>query len=450
MPKYRTSVFVLVLLFARAAAAQAPQPAAAGDVNSGPTITYVDDQFAVVAWTTSAPSESRVFYGTDPNDLNQVAESMRATTTHRVDLRNLKPDTVYYFQLDSPGPEIPPVLQFRTVRAGDAPRRHQLPAGSSVPAPPAPAPGVTIARGPTIEFADDHSAVISWTTSDAAPSVVYYGTRRQDLAQTAEAASGTTFHRVHLSGLDPATTYFFSIDTGQSQLAGPVSSFQTAPADGQPIYNQQVVDAGPMPPPGDRAPDNNPPRPHDGKEVPAGLELQATLQDGLSTKFSRYGDKFTAIVSQPVNAVDGSLAIPAGSRIEGEVVESEQGRTLPSLRGRGKLNLRFRNLVLPDGTSVRLNASLVSVGNKKTNEEGEVQSGNSGKAAAKGVGVGAGIGTVAGLILGGPFKGLAIGAIAGGGYVLAAQGKDVEIPANSEMRLRLDQTLYVPLYSGGR
>ena len=450
MPKYRTSIFVPVILFACAAAAQAPQPTAGSDVTSGPTITYVDDQFAVVAWTTTSPSESRVFYGTDPNDLNQVAESMKATTTHRVDLRNLKPDTVYYFQLDSPGPEIAPILQFRTVRAGDAPLRHQQPAGSSSPAqpPPAPAPGVTITRGPTIEFADGHSAVISWTTSDAASSVIYYGVRRDDLAQTAEAASGTTFHRVHLSGLDPATTYFFSIDTGRP--GGPVSTFQTVPADGQPIYNQQVVDAGPMPPPSGRPPDNNRPRPREGKEVPAGLEIQATLQDELSTKFSRYGDKFTAIVSQPVNAVDGSLAVPAGSKIEGEVVESEQGRTLPSLRGRGKLNLRFRNLVLPDGTSVRLNASLISVGNKKTNEEGEVQSGTSGKTAAKGVGVGAGLGTVAGLILGGPFKGLAIGAIAGGGYVLAAQGKDVEIPANSSMRLRLDQTLYVPAPTGGR
>jgi len=110
----------------------------------------------------------------------------------------------------------------------------------------------------------------------------------------------------------------------------------------------------------------------------------------------------------------------------------------------------FGTWFFPDGTSVPLNASLISVGDKKTNEEGEVQSGTSGKTAAKDVGVGAGIGTVAGLILGGPFKGLAMGAIAGGGYVLAAKGKDVEIPADSAMRLRLDQSLYLPPYAGGR
>ena len=93
IPANRTSVFVLVLLLACAAAAQAPPQAAGVEVTDGPTVTYVDDQFAVVAWTTSAPSESRVFYGTDPNDLNQVAESMKETTLHRVDLRGLQPDT---------------------------------------------------------------------------------------------------------------------------------------------------------------------------------------------------------------------------------------------------------------------------------------------------------------------------------------------------------------------
>ena len=450
MTASRTSVFLLLLGLSCLAAAQAQPEMQTAQVTAGPTITYVDDQFAVVAWTTDVAGESRVFYGTDPNDLNQVAESMKATTAHRVDLRGLKPDTTYYFQLDSPGPEIASVLQFRTVRAGGAPLHRQQP-GQATSSQPEPAPGVSITRGPTIEFADDRSAVISWTTSDAAPSVIYYGSRRRDLAQTAEAASGTTFHRVHLSGLDPATTYFFAVDLGQGRQAGPVNSFQTAAADGQPIYNQQpAADAGNAPPLANRPPeDGDRPQRPGGKEVPVGIEIQATLQDELSTRTSRYGDKFTAIVSQPVNAADGSLAIPAGTKIEGEVVESEEGRTIPALRGRGKLNLRFRNLVLPDGTAIPLNASLISVHNMKANEEGQVQSGTSGKTAAKGVGIGAGIGTVAGLILGGPFKGLAIGAIAGGGYVLSAKGKDVDLPANSGMRLRLEQTLYVPANTGG-
>lgn len=453
IPAYRTSLFVLLLVLTCAAAAQ---QVARVQVIEGPTVTYVDDQFAVVAWTTNAPTESRVFYGTDADDLNRVAESLKAATAHRVDLPSLKPDITYYFQLDTGGSGAAPVHQFRTVAANGAPlhRQQPAPAASAPPPPePAPAPGVTITRGPTIEFADDRSAVISWTTSDAAPSAVYYGTRRSDLTLIAEAASGTTFHRVHLSGLEPATTYFFALDTGQGQPAGPVSNFQTAVADGQPIYNQQAVPAaGDAAPPADHLPENpeNQERPRRrGREVAAGTEIQAALQDELSTKFSRYGDKFTAIVSQPVNAVDGSLAIPAGSRITGEVVESEQGRTLPAVRGRGKLNLRFRNLILPDGTTVPLNVSLISVHNMKANEEGQVQSGTSGKTVAKGLGIGAGLGGLAGLVFGGPLKGLAIGAIVGGGYVLSAKGKEVDLPANSGMILRLEQTLRVPGQTGG-
>jgi phosphodiesterase/alkaline phosphatase D-like protein len=239
---HSTSLILLSLLLSGVAAAQAPQHVARLEVTEGPTITYLDDQFAVVAWTTNAPSESRVFYGTDADDLNQVAESMKASTSHRVDLRDLKPDTTYYFQLDTGGVTDVPVLQFRTVAAGGAPLHRQRPTPVASSQPP-PAPGVTITRGPTIEFADDRSAVISWTTSDAAPSVVYYGRRRGDLAQTAEAEGGTTFHRVHLSGLEPATTYFFLVDAGQGRQAGLASSFQTAATGDQPMYNQQATAA---------------------------------------------------------------------------------------------------------------------------------------------------------------------------------------------------------------
>ncbi len=446
---HSTSVILLSLLSSCLAVAQAPQQVARIEVTEGPTITYLDDQFAVVAWTTSAPTESRVFYGSDAEDLNQVAESMKATTAHRVDLRDLKPDTTYYFQLDTGDATEAPVLQFRTVAAGGAPLHRQQPTPVANSQPP-PAPGVTITRGPTIEFADDRSAVISWTTSAVAPSVVYYGTNRNDLFQTAEAGGTSTFHRLHLSGLRPATTYFFLAESGQAQPTGQMNSFETAAAEGAPIYNQRpAAAAGNAAAVAGRPPESRSRRRGD-KEVPAGVEIEATLQDELSTKTSQYGDKFTAIVSQPVNASDGSRAIPAGSKITGEVIEVEEGRTVAVLRGRGKLNLRFRDLILPDGTTIPLNATLVSVHNMKANEEGQVQAGIGGKTVAKDVGIGAGLGTVAGLIFGSALKGLAIGAIAGGGYMIATKGKDVEIPANSGMKLRLEQTLYVPAHSGGR
>jgi hypothetical protein len=198
---------------------------------------------------------------------------------------------------------------------------------------------------------------------------------------------------------------------------------------------------------------NNPNSPLDQRstasgngDVAARTEIRATLDTPLSTKTSKPGDRFTATVSQPVQGRNG-VVIPAGARIEGEVAEAEQGKTLPGVRGRGKLNLRFRDIVLPNGQTVPLVATLVSVNNtsgkqtQKADNEGEVKSGTKGKDVAKDVGIGAGVGTIAGLIFGSPLKGLAIGALAGGGYVLATNGKDVNLPAQTGLLLRLDQPL---------
>ena len=186
--------------------------------------------------------------------------------------------------------------------------------------------------------------------------------------------------------------------------------------------------------------------------VAAGTEIKAVLDTPLSSKTSNVGDRFTATINDPVMGNDGSVAIPAGSKISGEVVQSESGKTLPMVRGRGKLNMRFEQVLLPSGQSFPLRATLVSVNDtngKKTgstNEEGQVSSTTKGTTAAKDVGIGAGVGTLAGLIFGSAMKGLAIGAIAGGGYVLATQGKDVNLPARSGLVLKLDEPLNL---SGG-
>ena len=181
-------------------------------------------------------------------------------------------------------------------------------------------------------------------------------------------------------------------------------------------------------------------------QVAAGTEVLATLDQKLSTKTSHVGDTFTATVQQNVMDANGGLAIPAGSKINGQVVESEKGKTLPELRGKGKLNMVFSNISLLNGSTVPIQATLLSVHSTgaSSGKEGEVSGGISGKQTAKDVGIAAGAGTVLGLLFGHAIRGLAIGAAAGGGYVLATQGKDVELPAQTGMKLRLDSNLAVP------
>ncbi len=189
------------------------------------------------------------------------------------------------------------------------------------------------------------------------------------------------------------------------------------------------------------------------RQIPAGTEIRAALDTPLSTKTSHVGDRFTATITQPVAGSGGAVAIPAGAKIHGEVTEAEQGKILPALRGKGKLNMRFQDISLPNGETIPLEATLSSVrstrSNARSSSEGEVTSGRTTGQTAKDVGIGAGAGTLAGLLFGHVLRGLAIGAAAGGGYVLATNGKDVELPAETGLVLKTDRNITLPAGGSG-
>ncbi|HMC32510.1 MAG TPA: hypothetical protein VKL99_16860 [Candidatus Angelobacter sp.] len=225
--------------------------------------------------------------------------------------------------------------------------------------------------------------------------------------------------------------------TGEDvQPGSPAHSPQTG--SGQPATSGTTQNSGQ---PGQSTQDRN----AASGQISAGTEIRATLDTPLSTKTSKPGDRFTATITEPARGGNGALVIPTGTRIEGEVAEAEDGRTAAALRGKGKLDLRFRDIVLPTGQTLPLTATLISVNGtngkstKKADEEGQLQSGARNKDAARDVGTGAGAGAAAGLVFGGPLKGLAIGALAGGGYVLSTKGKEINLPAQTGMVIRLDQ-----------
>ena len=170
-----------------------------------------------------------------------------------------------------------------------------------------------------------------------------------------------------------------------------------------------------------------------GRDVPASTEMRATLDTPLSSRTSKPGDRFTATMVQPVSGRNG-VVIPHGARVEGEVSEPEEGKTA-ALHGKGVLNLRLRDIVLPNGQTVPLVASLVSV-NKTTGESMTVGSGTQRTTGPPELGG-------PGAVFAGPLKGLAIGVLAGGGYVLATNGKEVNLPAQTGLVIRLDQGLSI-------
>jgi hypothetical protein len=177
-------------------------------------------------------------------------------------------------------------------------------------------------------------------------------------------------------------------------------------------------------------------------QVTAGTEIHAALDTPLSTKTSKPGDRFTASITDPVSTSDGAMVIPGGSRVEGEVAEADEDKAM-AFRGKGKLNLRFRDIVLPNGQTLPLTATLISVndinGKNLKRAEGQARPGTQNDGIARSVGAGAGMSTAAGF--GSPLKGLAIGSLSGGGYVLAIKGKEVNLPAQTGMVIRLDQAV---------
>ncbi len=255
----------------------------------------------------------------------------------------------------------------------------------------------------------------------------------------------------------PASNPPAATDQQTSPSPAPSQPASTAPSTApatttpvpQPPQNQVPQADQPAPPSGTVLHPANVPETAQGRDIAKGTEIKAVLDTPLSTKTSKVGDRFTATVAQDVKGVNGSVGVPAGSKIEGEVSEVEQGKMLPQLRGKGRLNLRFTDISLPDGTRAPVFLTLKTVtdtsgkqsSGSSTSTEGEVNSRTSGGTIAKDVGIGAGIGTVAGLIFGHAMRGLAIGAIAGGGYVLATQGKDVEMPAKAGLVLNADSPI---------
>ncbi|HTC93875.1 MAG TPA: fibronectin type III domain-containing protein [Terriglobales bacterium] len=86
--------------------APAPAPQASGggqpiSIVKGPDIEFVTPNAVVIDWSTDARSSSVVHYGTDKNNLDQMAEAPWGSSFHRVTIQNLQPNTTYYFVAES-------------------------------------------------------------------------------------------------------------------------------------------------------------------------------------------------------------------------------------------------------------------------------------------------------------------------------------------------------------
>jgi hypothetical protein len=157
-------------------------------------------------------------------------------------------------------------------------------------------------------------------------------------------------------------------------------------------------------------------------DVPVGTELDVRLQTALSSNTAQVEDRFEATTMVDLREGDRVL-IPAGSVLRGVVSSvNKAGR----IDRQGKLTLAFDRITV-NGRNYPMRATVTEA------LESEGIRGEAGR-----IGAGAGIGAIIGGILGG-VKGALTGILIGaGGTIAATEGSDVELPAGTVLRVRLD------------
>ena len=161
-------------------------------------------------------------------------------------------------------------------------------------------------------------------------------------------------------------------------------------------------------------------------DIPVGTEIDVRLQQPLSSKTAQVEDRFEATTMVDVRDDRDRVLIPAGSMLRGVVSSVDKaGR----IERQGKMTLAFDQITVK-GRDYPFRATVTQA------LESEGIRGEAGK-----IGAGAGVGAIIGGILGG-FKGAMAGILIGGGGTIAAtEGTDVELPAGTVLRLRVDTPL---------
>jgi phosphodiesterase/alkaline phosphatase D-like protein len=221
------------LLSVFASAQSAPQPAPQVNIQrakdlkiiDGPRVEATTDQMAVIAWSTDVESSAIVRYSTDNSKLDQTAmqswggQKTAQSAVHRVVIKGLKPETTYYFEVESaqgwnksPIPVKSEVHSFTTKSAPES--AQSLPMKSLVPLIQ---PG-NIVGGPLATNVTNNSAVIWWLSAGPMAGNVVYGKSQlsKNLKQSFKSGDEKA---VPLEDLEPNTTYYYEVrDTGNRSI----------------------------------------------------------------------------------------------------------------------------------------------------------------------------------------------------------------------------------------
>ncbi len=189
------------------------------------------------------------------------------------------------------------------------------------------------------------------------------------------------------------------------------------------------------PAPKPAAPKPEPPPPVTAT-VAAGATFDVLVDDTISTKTHKPGDIFTAKMAADLRAADGTVLLPAGAELKGEITAVEQST------GAGKealIGLSFQSVTVGKRTyPIRATVTAAEVESKRTTSDGAQ--------AAKILG-GAAAGAILGKVIGKDAKSTIIGAAAGAaaGTAIALGTADYAgvIPKGGKLTLKLEEPIEV-------
>lgn len=169
------------------------------------------------------------------------------------------------------------------------------------------------------------------------------------------------------------------------------------------------------------------------RPIPDGAVINTVLENPLSTRDTRQGDRFTLRVQSPSEY--------AGSTIEGYVSKlNRSGR----LSGRAELGFRLETIRFRDGRTFPFDGTIESVrtpngDDVRIDTEGRVRDDNQTNRTLGRSGIGAALGAIIGALAGGG-KGAAIGAVvgagAGAGSIYVQGREDLELPQGTDLTIR--------------
>jgi len=170
----------------------------------------------------------------------------------------------------------------------------------------------------------------------------------------------------------------------------------------------------------------SPPRPrlievHVAESSVVGLRVDTSL----TSETARVEDRVEARVTRDVMA-EGQVAIPAGTRVLGDVVTVERGG---KMKDKARLGVRFHTLVLADGRHVPFRTDAIF---REGSSPGAESARKIGGAAIGGAVLGAIIGGAKGAAIGG-----ATGAAGGSAVVMAGDRNPATLPAGTIVTVRL-------------